>query len=342
MSWPEIDVTEKGAVLLGNEMVCDGFRHGYPYRFQTHIHDDHMDDFDTSKGYQDVLLHPATRDLLIAERNADLPYRANLIRVSPGEALGLESCRLITLGNGHMLGSVQVALELPTGTRLGYSGDFQWPLEQVVEVDALVVDSTYGSPTSRRGYSQEEVGARFIDLVRRQLRLGPVIVKAHRGTLQRSLELLDEAQIEPILSTGRLKREAHVYAQYGYSIPSLIAIESTESKDLLRSNRYLRLVSTRDAEVSDRSLGTRITLSAFLSRPDEPVLEVSERAYRVAMSGHADFDGTLEFVRASGARYVVTDNSRGGHGVDLSLALIDHLGIEARPSSQKVSREWGR
>ena len=78
-----------------------------------------------------------------------------------------------------------------------------------------------------------------------------------------------------------------------------------------------------------------------MTDPRDPVLEFSEHAYRVALSAHADFEGTLEYVRANGATEVVTDNSRGGHGVELAIALKARLGIEARPSSQAVSRCWG-
>jgi putative mRNA 3-end processing factor len=337
-----IDVSDKGAVRLGSEVVCDGFVYNYPFRFQTHIHDDHMDGFETSKGYQDILLHPATMELLVAEKNADLPYRSNLIPVQPRVEYGAGQCRVYSVSNGHMLGSVQVAVQLPDGARVGYSGDFQWPLEEVIEVDALVADSTYGSPSSRREYSQEEAAERLIDLVRQRLRYGPVIIKAHRGTLQRGLELLDEANIGPILASQRLQREAAVYAQFGYSIPRLVLVGTADARSIAESKRYVRLIGTRDPELDDRTLGTRIILSAYISRPDDPVLQVSETAYRVALSGHADFEGTIAYTEATRAKYVVTDNSRGGHGVELALELRRLLGIEAVPSSQEPTRSWGQ
>jgi hypothetical protein len=78
-----------------------------------------------------------------------------------------------------------------------------------------------------------------------------------------------------------------------------------------------------------------------MAKPDDPVLEYSERSYRVALSNHADFDGTLAYVEATGAKFVVTDNLRGGHAVELAMALTDRLGIEAVPSSSEESREWG-
>ena len=63
-----------------------------------------------------------------------------------------------------MLGAVQVLVELEDGTRVGYSGDFQWPIEDVIQVDALVVDSTYGKPANVRKFTQGECEERLIEV----------------------------------------------------------------------------------------------------------------------------------------------------------------------------------
>ena len=50
MNYP-IDVAmPSGAVLLGPNVVCDGFIREAAARVQTHVHLDHMDGFETSKG----------------------------------------------------------------------------------------------------------------------------------------------------------------------------------------------------------------------------------------------------------------------------------------------------
>jgi hypothetical protein len=77
-----------------------------------------------------------------------------------------------------------------------------------------------------------------------------------------------------------------------------------------------------------------------MARRDDPVLEHSSRAYCVALSNHADFLGTLEYVEATGVKYVVTDNTT-THGVELAIAIRDRLGIYAQPSSNFQSHEWG-
>ncbi len=341
MILPYVDVTAKGAVLLGDEVVCDGFVYEMPYRVQTHVHDDHMSDFDSSKGYQHIFMTEPTKQLLIAEMNADLPYRSNLRSIEPGTTQQLGNIQLEVLPNEHMLGCVQVAVTLADGSRVGYSGDFQWPLNGVIEVDALVVDSTYGSRDSVRRYSQEEADQRFVELVHTWLAYGNVIIKAHRGTLHRALELLDGTLARPMLGTARLCKEAQVYQGFGYSIPELVQMDTEKGREIMKEDTYIRFVGKGDHHPVDPWLGTAITLSAYMTRPDDPVLEYSERAYRVALSNHADFNGTLEYVRATGAKYVVTDNSRGGHAVELANALKTELGVDARPSSQLLTRSWG-
>lgn len=340
MSLP-IDVTGRGAVLLGDKLTCDGFVHGAPYRIQTHIHEDHMGEFETSKGLQDIFMSEPTRDLLIAELGFDLEYRSNIVPIPSKLTQHIGGMEVELLSNGHMLGSVQTAVTLPDGTRVGYSGDFQWPLEDVIQVEALVVDSTYGNPYSHKAYSQDELHHRLLELVLRKIKEGPIFLKAHRGVLQHALELLDDSLFVPVVATPRVLREVEVYRRYGYNIGSLLDATSAEGRDALKTDRYIRLYSKGDGSPADPTLGTIITLNSCLPDYHEPVFEFSERSYRVAISGHADFQGTLEYVRATGATYVVTDNSRGGDAFELATALRTQLGIMARASTREVSQLWG-
>ena len=66
-------------------------------------------------------------------------------------------------------------------------------------------------------------------------------------------------------------------------------------------------------------------------------------SYRLSMSNHADFNGRIEYIKATGASYVVTDNSggRGGKAVDLANYIKYTLGIACRPSSGEFSLSWG-
>ncbi len=335
-----VDVAASGAVLLGKSVVCDGFQRDRAIRVQTHVHDDHMSDFESSKGFQDLYMSEATRRLLIAEFNADLDVRDNIITLGhgkPGECVG---GRLTLLSSGHMLGAVQVGLETADGLRLGYSGDFHWPLDHVMKVDELVVDSTYGNESSVRSYSQEEAEAKFLQLVIRQLKKGSVHVKAHRGTVQRALQILAGNINVPLLASDRLCQEVAVYQQFGCAVCDITSIKSDPGREALEKDRYVRFYSKGDRVPADTTGGSTIVLSAFMNKTDDPVIEYTERSYSVALSNHADFEGTLAYVAETGAKKVVTDNTR-GKGVELALSLQQRLGVDAKPSSNIDSREWG-
>ena len=88
-----INVSGSGAVMLDNVVACDGFINDYPIRVQTHVHDDHMYGFDSSKGRQNILMSEATLDLLIAEFNADIPYRSNFEPIPLNETVSIGQLR---------------------------------------------------------------------------------------------------------------------------------------------------------------------------------------------------------------------------------------------------------
>ena len=333
-----VDVFASGAVRLGSEVVCDGLVNGYSVRVQTHIHDDHMGDFDRSKGLQDLVMSPETYELLVAERNAELAYRDNLHRVEPNVPFKTpDGSKLRLLPSNHMLGASQVEIELPDGLRLGYSGDFGWPLRKVIQVDELVVDSTYGSPRSVRHYSQESAEECLQEVVCQRLRHGPVHVKAHRGTIERVLQILSDNVRVPILASDKFIKAVQVYQHHGFAVGHLEALHSCAGQEALLEKSYVRLYSKGDGFGNEPPDGTTVICSAFMVRGDNPLLKFSDQAYRIALSNHADFNETIEYVKATGARLVVTDNTR-NHGLELAAAINQHLeGVQAVASTNTVA-----
>lgn len=337
MRQPTVDVLESGAVVLGDKVVCDGYAPGREFRVQTHVHDDHMGDFARSKGCQDIVLSPETLSLLIAEYNADLAYRENLVAVDRGiEREVGDGLTILLKASNHILGSCQVAVKQADGRRLGYSGDFGWPLDDVIQVDELVVDSTYGSPRSVRGYTQAEAEASLIEVVMQRLRYGCVHIRAHRGTVERVLHILGDDVGVPIVASERLIQEASIYQQHGFAVGTLVPLESDDGSHALGQRSYVRLYSKGDGFPNETgSGGTIIVCSAFMAEFDDPLKIYSDRAYSVALSNHADFTDTLEYVEATKARLVVTDNTR-NHGQELAMEINRMLdGVKAVPSTNQ-------
>lgn len=338
-----IDVFESGAVRLGTNLVCDGFVEGYDFRVQTHVHDDHMGDFNTSKGRQDFFMSTETFALLNAFLNAEIPYRSNFHKISRGIEHELrDGSKLTLLPSNHMLGSCQVALQLPNGRRMGYSGDFGWPLEKIIEVDELVVDSTYGSPNSVRGYTQAEAEECLLELVCQRLRYGSVHIYAHRGTVERVLHIIEGNVGVPILASDRLIQEVEVYQNCGIALGKVESLSSDEGISASKQKAYVRLYSKGDGFGNEPITDTSIKCSAYMATrfASSPLTTLSNNSYSVALSNHADFRETLEYVEATGAEVVVTDNTR-NHGIELANAINERLsGIRARPSTNNPAPRW--
>ena len=111
---------------------------------------------------------------------------------------------------------------------------------------------------------------------------------------------------------------------------------SPKGQEALKGTRYVRLYSKGDRTPVDLKEGAKIVLSAFMNKTNDPVIEYSDRSYSVALSDHADFNGTLEYILATGATSVVTDNTR-GHGVELAIAIKHRLG-----TTKCAGRQAGR
>jgi len=336
-----VNVSAGGAVLLGANTSCDGFKTGRSVRVQSHVHEDHMKDFDRSKQFQSIYATRATRDLLIAERNADLPYRNNFIGLEYNKRVVMPGGEFLTLiPSGHMLGAAQILIERPDGLRIAYSGDFAWPLKEAVRADILVVDSTYatglGGP---RRFTQADADLALLELVSQKLRKGPVYLTGFRGVLHRAAEIICNGLCVSLIASDRFRRQAEVYQAHGRPIPTPYVTGDEQYAAYIENGRYVVALLPGE-RIPETNEGTSIQLTAYLASRKEPVREWSSRSYSVAISDHADFEGTLSYVQATGARAVVTDNTR-GKAVELAIEISTRLGISAVASNDPASNDWG-
>lgn len=336
-----IAISDNGAIKLGQHVTCDGFVNGVKYRIQTHIHLDHMSGFNSSKGYQDIIMSEATRDL-IALGHIDVPVRSNIISLPIDGEYHDDDLKIELKTSNHMLGAVQVAVTTSAGERLGYSGDFSWPLDDVVKVDHLVVDSTYGNPDSIRHYSQQEACDFFREIVTEKIKSGPIIIRANRGTLHHALGLLNELIACPIIVDRKKIAEAKVYQKYGRSICPLMELESSEVRSFRKYNPYIELYYLHEQLLYEPKNSTTIELSAYWINSEEPYLELSDSVYRIGISDHADFNETLEYVRETEAKVVLTVSQTDEENAHkLASAIRNRLGIDAKPAKSVPSKAWG-
>jgi putative mRNA 3-end processing factor len=338
-----IQLKERGGVLLGKNVSCDGFSCEHPVRVQTHIHSDHMSEFDTSKANQTIIMSRETRDLLISIYNADLPYRSNIITLDPGQKYEINGDILELIPSNHMLGSVQVKVECNDGYRLGYSSDFFWPVDEAVQVDELIVDSTYGDPTRVRRYTQNHVSEKLTEVVCSSIssQRGVAIV-GHNGRLQNVLYLIAEFVTTPILASPKAYPLFESYRRFGYHMPEVIRSDSADGISLLKERAPIIAMVTlnerRHIPWVDRL--KKVTISAHMSRPHDPVTYYDNGDCCVALTDHADFLGTMEYIKATGAKLVWTD-PRSGNAEALADAIRKQLGLRSSVMPHIHSLGWG-
>jgi putative mRNA 3-end processing factor len=302
-----------------------------------------MKNFDVSKLNQKIICSNATRSLLIALFDAELPRRVNLIPLDYHKRFESGDEHVEIAPNGHMLGSVQVRVTRVDGMRVGYSSDFFWPLDFVFDVDELVIDATFGSPEQRRRYDQQKVEEDFVGLLHQRLRQGPVAVLGYRGRLQYGMSLFAGQLNYPVLFSKRTATVIDVYREYGIEPPEGYVLGTVEAEHVLRCREkyvaFLELPERRRHPFVDQI--SKITLSAFSVPGESPILDYGNGDFRIALTDHADFDGTLEFVRASGAQRVLTDSTKGGNAQALAEAIQRELGVKAEPAELLQAPHWG-
>ena len=343
-----IDVHGSGVVILGPDVTCDGFQKDHGVRVQSHIHKDHMRAFGTSLKNCTVLMTGATGDLLSDE----WPQLRCTHHAKFGGSFEVNGNKIDLVSSNHMLGAAQTKVTLSDGTTLGYSGDFAWPIDEVIQVDQLVVDATYGCPDSSRHLDQGEVQSAFCQITTDGLRThGCVHIKSDSGPLHRGLEALcvDEVITDqiPVLCSSNTMQHIDVYRQHGYSMPNLVLqSDCDEARAVKRNGNYLQLWQASDSFQNDILAGITIHLTKFGSRNNdetEPYAVTNENNYTVRLSNHADYDGTMAYIEKTGASIVVTDAHRNERYAEILARQINAQieGVDARTSTNFKTHAWG-
>ena len=334
-------VRDDGTVLLGQNVCCDGYVYGRDVRVQTHIHHDHMRDFNKSK-WQDMLMSPATRDLLIAILDEDIPYRSNIHILENGGVFSIGDETIELADNGHMLGSVQVRVTTADGHRVGYSSDFYWPAPTVLKLDSLVIDATYGSPDAIREYSQHEVEEQFVELVASHARSKAIVVCGFRGRLQHAMSLLTPVLACPIVVSDRVDRLIGVYEKYGHHIGEHVTTASAVEDGVIgRDTPFVAFVELTELRTLPWAREyASVTLSAYMVPRSDPILDYGNGDFRVALTDHADFIGTLEYVKATGANRVFVYPTAGQPDA-LVEAIRRELSLETSLCPVIQKKGWG-
>jgi len=308
-----------------------------------------MKDFEHSKGTQkNIVCSKATYQLLIAEYNADLPYRIPqfvALKNLPA-AYELDGVKVWLYPSGHMVGSAMVLVEYPSGYRCAYTSDFDWPLFSLPkDVDTLVVDATYGDPTLQRRFTKIDAVSSLQSVAREFLAETSVVVTGYRGRLHYAAQVLAGTCNVPFFGSKSVVKTYSVYADIlGIDVERINPLSRGDIRAIQKKQglNSLIFVEARDSEtIHELADCKKIILSSFMAPKDVPLLRHADDSARVALTDHADFNGTVELIRRINPKRVIADGSRGGNADALATYVRNELQIDATSAVREKSLAWG-
>ncbi|RJQ74176.1 MAG: ligase-associated DNA damage response exonuclease [Desulfobacteraceae bacterium] len=290
------------------------------YAVITHGHADHA-----RPGHSHYLASADCAPILKNRLGAEIDVH----QLAYGETLRRNGVRLSLHPAGHILGSAQVRLE-EAGRIWVVTGDFKQQVDptcqpfEPVRCHGLVMESTFGLPVFRWPAAQHTISQinRWWAQNRKDHKTSLLFAYA-LGKAQRILALLEE--IGPIFLHGAVASVNRIYAQAGIGLPPTLSV--SEVNDARQFAGALVLAPP----LADHPLWTRrfkraerAYASGWMQIRGNRRRRSLERGF--VLSDHADWDGLLAAVRASGAEEVWVT-----HGFAAELAR--YLGEQGRRAS---------
>jgi len=327
----KVSITKTRGILLGRYVACDGTTIDRPIAVISHAHGDHTEEFESALASCDaVLMTPATRDLLIADRGNWLLRRRNLLGLPYGQPFVYKDETITLHPATHMLGSCQVLFENRDRTKIVYTGDFNYPNTPVIEADILVIEATYGDPHDIRAHDRNYLIKKLVSLVADEVRREkPVYVFSHPGKIQNLMNTLKNADVNvPFLAMRKDIKMAGIYNKYGMSTGNIIETGTKEAYEIQKGNRPFVSFNRIGSIVPEAAKCLTIRASAVMAKED--FFQPRNNYYVVALSDHTDFNGLFEYIKKSGAKLVIADSSRCGKAEVLTREIKERLGVEAK------------
>ena len=324
-------ISARGAVLLGKHVACDAFDEAKPLRVVTHAHYDHMLGLQQSlERSEAVVMTPTTKDLIDVLKGPSFLTEDKMKILEYKETLTYEEEQITLHYADHILGAAQVLLEDADGTRILYTSDFRLPNTPIIEADILVMEATYGNPAHLRPF-EEAIENVLVSLVEQGLRKGPVYVFGYHGKLQEIMQILYEAKVKvPFIVPEKVFQVSKVCERHGMKLGRHLLSFSEERAQLILCQHepcivFFHTHSRRKVEKE----ALRIYASGW--QFGKPCQKIGEGEYRVALSGHSDFNELLHYVEKCGPKMVITDNHRFGDAFALAKEIERRLNIPAKP-----------
>ena len=325
------DILRNGAVVLGNYAVCDGYEKQRPFHFFTHIHGDHIKEFETSLLNSENLVGSVqTKELLIALKGDYLALRRNLRALEYGKTQQIGPDKVTLYQAKHMLGSSRILIEDEKGTRILYTGDFQMPGTTPIETDVLVIDAANGGPSDIRRYDLNEPIEKLTAFVKKTVEKTPVYITSCCGKVQRVMNILHTNDVGvPFIGRPEMGRIAKVYQKYGIPTGEILSVDSKEAREILNREQPCVVFDVGPDETYMSPKFPQLRVSQYETR--SPFAETRPNNYSVTLADHADFDGVMTYVRESKPKLVLTDSKRHGYkAAQLAREIENQFNVKAK------------
>jgi putative mRNA 3-end processing factor len=289
----------------------------------THGHSDHA-----RSGHGAVLATRETLDLMRLRYGEDFAGAMQAIRY--GEGVNLGGATVTFHPAGHVLGSAQIAVEA-NGLRVVASGDYKdvpdptcAPFE-LVPCDVFITEATFALPVFRHGDPDEQI-AKLLHSVALFPERAHLVGAYALGKAQRVIALLRRAGYQaPIYLHGGMERITRYYASRGIGLGELRLVRGEKKAELAGTITLCPPSALR--EIWARRFPEPVT--AFASG----WMRVRARARQhgvelpLVISDHADWDGLLATIAATGAGEIWVT-----HGQEDALVhWCATRGLKARP-----------
>jgi Cft2 family RNA processing exonuclease len=166
------------------------------------------------------------------------------------------------------------------------------------------------------------------------------------GTLQNTLSIINNTfPFLPILMTNKDKKIFDIYNKNGYAIDN-IHLDDPLKKEIIEikdEKKYIKFYRNKSVLPSDTSDHISIRLKSVYHRNSGPLTVHGDNSYTVAISDHADFNETIEYIQNVKPKYVFTDPATSmKNASNLSKEIIKKLRIESKPAKVNTKYEWGK
>lgn len=333
-----------GSIHLGSKVVCDGKpTQDSIVNVYSHAHEDHVKNDLITEAYQKdkrVIMTEITRQLCSTYMLVNLEYDFNLKVIDDREEQ-FDGFTIKLVESKHILGSSQVEVNDEVYGKIGYSGDFGEKVTEYIDVDFLVLDSTYSGDFNNRKWTMDEAMENLVDDIKENIGSRDINLIADSGLLQNILSELDIWEDIPnVIGSKKEKGWCEVYKNALFSQPKNVFLKgSDEERQLKFEKNPIFTIGHSRSVLGDIPKGLTYIVKNIGIENEEPINKINENLKRVGISSHATGRNVIEYVEKVNPEYVLTDSTRApSNAKKLAKRIGQELGIPSI-SSEELSKQ---